>query len=278
MNESKKKWTIFFNRILKFSLKSITFMVNHSKGVWKKMPDQIKRLMVPIVMIIAAFVVAKKLLVPSDFGLEGHYRASAVDEIMSQEVQYVGHKVCEDCHDDITGMIKDSYHRNVMCEVCHGPAAEHINEPGEKTLPAPRERGYCPLCHEYLPPRPTGFPQIVSESHNPIKACISCHDPHDPKTPEVPKECEACHAEIARTKARSHHVDLSCTICHETSEEHKIQPRQNRPNIPKDREFCGRCHDRNSTESPDILKIDMGTHGERYTCWQCHYPHLPEGK
>ncbi len=25
------------------------------------------------------------------------------------------------------------------------------------------------------------------------------------------------------------------------------------------------------------MGIDVDTHGGRYLCWQCHYPHLPEG-
>ena len=26
----------------------------------------------------------------------------------------------------------------------------------------------------------------------------------------------------------------------------------------------------------EIPRVDMATHGERYVCWQCHYPHSPE--
>jgi hypothetical protein len=24
-------------------------------------------------------------------------------------------------------------------------------------------------------------------------------------------------------------------------------------------------------------KVDMNQHGDTFLCWQCHYPHLPEG-
>jgi ribosomal protein S27AE len=27
---------------------------------------------------------------------------------------------------------------------------------------------------------------------------------------------------------------------------------------------------------PEIPRVEMRTHGERYLCWQCHYPHFPE--
>lgn len=240
------------------------------------MPDQVKRLSVPVVLIIVAFIAARSFLVPSDFGKYGHFRASAIEDIASQEIIYSGHNICAECHEDIVESKNRSYHRDVMCEVCHGPAQAHTQDPDGNQLAAPRERGYCPLCHEYLPSRPTGFPQIVADSHNPMKACISCHDAHDPKPPSTPKECEACHAEIARTKALSHHVYLSCARCHETPEGHKISPRDYRPKKPVSRELCGECHGKDVSSSKDIPRIDMETHGESYVCWQCHYPHLPE--
>lgn len=281
MNDTKTKWDKILDltkRLFIFLLKAISSLMNKIWGMWKRMPDQLKRVSIPIVIVIVAFVAARRLLVPSDFGIYGHYRASAVDEIASQEIKYIGHTVCIDCHDDVFEKVKMSYHRNVMCEVCHGPAAAHTEDPDGNQLQAPTQRGYCPLCHEYLPPRPTGFPQIVSDSHNPQKACIGCHDAHDPKTPDAPQECEACHAEIARTKALSHHADLACILCHETLEEHKISPRDYRPGTPVTRELCGSCHAEGAQASKDISRVDMDTHGERYICWQCHYPHLPEAQ
>ena len=107
--------------------------------------------------------------------------------------------------------------------------------------------------------------------------CIQCHDPHDPKPPETPRECSACHAEIARTKAISHHVGLECTTCHVAPDEHRVTPRTNRATKPAGRQFCGTCHGEDS-EIKGSLKVDLATHGGRYQCWQCHYPHMPEVK
>ena len=256
-------------------LKQILEFLISVKHFWKKIPEQIKRLVIITVILLFILVVVRSVLIPSDFGIYGHYRALAVDEIVTQKIHYAGQKACLECHDDIGEIKTAGYHKNLSCEVCHGAAVMHTEDP-EIIPQAPRGRGYCPICHEYLPSRPTGFPQIVSASHNPMRACITCHNPHDPKPPEPPKECEACHAEIAATKSLSHHVYIPCVRCHEASEEHKIRPREFPAVKPLSREFCGQCHAADTAAEKGIPKIDLATHEPRYVCWQCHYPHLPE--
>ena len=243
---------------------------------WNKLPEQVKRISIIVILLVFSLVFARNLLIPSDFGEHGHYRSGALEEFADIEIKYAGQEKCNECHDDIYEEKAMSYHQNVSCEVCHGPAAEHAESPDEITPPAPRERSYCPICHEYLSSRPTGFPQIISASHNPIKPCIQCHNPHDPKPQHTPEECAACHGEISRSKSLSHHNYIPCIQCHETPAEHKIQPREFLPSKPKNREFCGTCHSEEAVDKQGIPKIDMETHEKRYVCWQCHYPHLPE--
>lgn len=255
-----------------------SFDLGRITSIWNRIPEQFRRLAIVAVILLVLPLVVGYILIPHDFGKYGHYRASAVDDIIAQQVQYASHDLCVECHDDVGELKNSSYHRTVMCEVCHGPGKMHTEAPDEVQLEAPRGRGYCPLCHEYLPSRPTGFPQIVSASHNPIKPCITCHDPHDPTPPETPKECSACHATIARTKMISHHAYIPCTRCHDVPEEHKISPRDNLPSKPKTRQFCGQCHAEDAASPKGIPRVDLATHEERYVCWQCHYPHLPEAR
>jgi ribosomal protein S27AE len=49
-----------------------------------------------------------------------------------------------------------------------------------------------------------------------------------------------------------------------------------RPSKPTTRESCGECHDNAANSPKDVPRVDIATHGERYVCWQCHYPHFPE--
>jgi len=242
------------------------------------MRQQVTRLSIVFGLMVAALVAARQLLVPKTFGKLGHYRAAAVEEIAARKVRYAGHEACTTCHEDIAKVHADHRHRGVSCEVCHGPAAAHADSPTEVRPSAPRQRGACPLCHGYDPSRPTGFPQIDPVAHNPLKPCVSCHNPHQPEPPRTPEECSACHGEIARTKAVSHHALLTCTRCHETQKQHRIAPQSSRPSKPVDRAFCGGCHARDASSPKEIPRVDMASHGERYVCWQCHYPHYPELK
>lgn len=247
------------------------------------MPEQIKRLLVPFILAIVILVGARHFLVPKTFGKFGHYRAAAIDEIANQKIQYVGQSACVECHEDIAGEKGKSYHKDVSCETCHGASAEHVENPSEHKPHLPKDRGEkCLLCHEYLVARPTGFPQIVEKTHNPVKLCISCHKPHDPTPKEVPFECSACHAKISREKTVSLHSYVKCTECHSTPREHKINPRAFEPSKPANREFCGKCHSQTSQladkdlREKKIPRVDIVKHYPKYLCWECHYQHSPK--
>lgn len=239
-------------------------------------PQQVPRLALVFLVAVGGLVVARQALIPDTFGERGHYRAAAVDSIVARQMKFAGHQECTVCHSEIAQARLAGNHRGVACEVCHGPAANHVAAPLDVKPPAPRDRGFCPLCHAYNPSRPTGFPQIDPVTHNPRTPCIQCHSPHAPVPPVTPEECGACHGQIARLKAFSPHVALPCTTCHQAPTAHKVNPRSVRPTKPEQREFCGRCHATDAPSPSTIPRVDMRTHGERYTCWQCHYPHYPE--
>ncbi|MFI5252625.1 MAG: hypothetical protein ACHQQQ_09380 [Bacteroidota bacterium] len=239
----------------------------------RKIPDSLKRLIVVFVLLIGGALAVRYFLPPA---LKDHslHIKSTVEREMAKPIRYAGSEICAGCHDEYN-VKKGGYHKNLSCETCHGTAKDHAENPTDIKPFAPRLREFCVRCHMFNPSRPTGFPQINPVAHNPLKPCITCHNPHDPKPPSVPQECEACHAEIARTKAVSAHVQLECTTCHEVPNDHKITPRIFKASIPSERDFCGKCHS-NSANVKTIPQIDLASHGEKYLCWQCHYPHMPE--
>ena len=245
--------------------------------LWK-LPDQVVRLGILFLIAATLLLIARRRFVPKSFGELGHYRAEAVVAAAEVPIHYAGAEACADCHGDIAEVKSKSYHRGLSCEVCHGPAAAHVESGGETKPVVPRERGACLYCHAYLPSRPTGFPQIIETAHNPMRPCMDCHNPHDPKPPHVPESCSACHGMIARTKAVSPHRTLGCETCHPADARHRQSPRAFLPQKPADRAFCGRCHDPGAASPKTIPRVDVATHGGRYLCWQCHYPHHPEAR
>jgi len=240
-------------------------------------PGQIVRLAILFVIVASVLISVRRRFVPPSFGELGHYRADAIKEVAAQPIKYAGGQACVDCHAAEAETKNKSYHRGLACEVCHGPSHDHAEDPISHTPAVPRKRGeICLYCHAYLPARPTGFPQIDERAHNPMEPCIKCHNPHDPSPPAAPESCSACHGQIAKMKAVSHHASLSCERCHEAPTEHLINPRAHLPKKPTQREFCGQCHATEAKDGPEVPRIDLATHGGRYLCWQCHYPHFPE--
>ena len=246
-----------------------------------RIPEQINRLAIVLAILVGATLLTRFVLIPRALVSTDLHWKETVRRELARPVRFAGASACQDCHEEVATTKARSFHKNVACESCHGPAIKHAEDPGAVKPPAPRDRKFCPVCHAYDPSRPTGFPQINPTAHNPLKPCIACHKPHDPVPPTVPRECSACHAQIERTKAVSSHALISCTTCHKAPDRHKSAPRGALPSKPETREFCGTCHGAGTAgkEAPkEAPKVDVSTHGGRNLCWECHYPHLPEGR
>ncbi|MDH3273199.1 MAG: hypothetical protein OEM64_05590 [Gammaproteobacteria bacterium] len=254
----------------------------------RKVPTQVIQLGVIFLAVGVGMFLMRQKFVPETFGDLGHYRGAAVAANAELEPHYAGWQQCAMCHPDKVETKNRSFHRTVSCETCHGPASDHTSNPMGLKPELPTGREPCLVCHSYLASRPTGFPQVIEDRHNPVRACTGCHDAHDPTPPESIQECSACHNTIARSKAVSPHAPLDCEACHEVQPEHKVQPRAHVPKKPFERAFCGTCHAKGA-EAPEeirgvdltvyeIPRIDLVTHGGTFVCWQCHYQHSPEAR
>jgi hypothetical protein len=244
----------------------------------RKIPGPVVRIAILVIISVVILLFMRQRFTPETFGELGHYRAAAVDTAKAQEIRYAGMLLCGECHTDEAEAKNRSFHRGLTCEGCHGPASDHLEDPIENAPLVPTGRDVCQRCHNYLVSRPTGFPQIIEAIHNPMQPCASCHDPHDPTPPHVPDSCSACHGAIARVKSVSHHWSLSCETCHQAAPEHRESPRAFLPKKPLQREFCGKCHAEEADSPREIPRVSLAEHGGRYLCWQCHYPHHPEGR
>ena len=136
-----------------------------------KVPQQIIPLIILFLIIITALFIARDIFIPDTFGDLGHYRANAVSEITEQEIVYAGTRICIDCHDDISELKSSSNHRQLSCEVCHGPggkfsSAKIMNRKKFKADPELQKK----LAHE------AGL--IVTPDENTCKKCHNERSPH----------------------------------------------------------------------------------------------------
>lgn len=144
------------------------------------MPKHIVRLLLLVGLAIVAFVGVRSIMVDESFAMFGHYRGASVQEVAFPAPVIKTPAYCQLCHFDRHAEWRAAGHRTVMCETCHGPAVDH---PAKGRLPIPEHSvSLCISCHEHMPARRRGFPQVVLSLHlaglgRPMQ-CIACHNPH----------------------------------------------------------------------------------------------------
>lgn len=131
----------------------------------------------------------KQFLLPSSFGLYGHYRADAIVEEASIPIRHGTNASCLGCHKYEAKIHLDGKHRTISCEFCHGTYADHASD-GKKTGTLPVKKGteittLCLRCHNS---------EIVARSTEVIK------------TVAMPEHLEKQQVKITHTCNQCHHV------------------------------------------------------------------------
>ncbi len=144
------------------------------------MPPQLNRLFLIFGFIVLAFVAMRWIAQPESFGEYGHYRGDALAEATVREPAYVPRNACAECHEDEANLHSAGPHKNVSCQICHGAAVDHVEDPTTKNIKRPDIRALCLRCHEQLEARPAKFPQIDEKEHADGEACNTCHVVHNP--------------------------------------------------------------------------------------------------
>jgi hypothetical protein len=138
------------------------------------------RLAAVFVAGLVIFLVIRGFLVPKSFGQFGHYRANAVAEIAARPIKFAGHESCEGCHADVLDKKKNGKHAGVNCEACHGPQAQHADDPTSVKPDKLDTAVLCARCHEANEAKPRNFPQVDTAEHSTGLPCDTCHQPHSP--------------------------------------------------------------------------------------------------
>ena len=126
------------------------------------------------------FIGLRWLLVPSDYGRLGPYRAAALAANGARPIVYAGQLACVDCHGDVADVRKTNAHARIGCESCHGPLAAHAADPANAPL-RPDPRATCAVCHVPNAAKPPGFKTVNFAEHAEAEACTTCHPAHAPK-------------------------------------------------------------------------------------------------
>ena len=132
------------------------------------------------VLAFLVFLVIRGYVVPKSFGQYGHYRGNSIGEIAARPVRFGGHQACETCHVDVLDAKKNGKHAHVNCEACHGPLANHGDDPASVIPPKLETAVLCVRCHAASAAKPKGFPQVAAEEHSTGLPCETCHQPHKP--------------------------------------------------------------------------------------------------
>jgi len=151
------------------------------------------------IAFVALILLARYLLVPRDFGVQGdsftftYHRASNVDAWKDSKeglpgVSYLGKEVCADCHDEKIEKLASSPHADIQCENCHGPGRNHPDTEDPSIMVIDRSRDLCLRCHAdlgYANSSRASLPAIDPKEHNVDSACVECHDSHNPDLEEM---------------------------------------------------------------------------------------------
>ena len=177
-----------------------------------------------LLILLPRFVSTPEIL--DDYGFYGGGDNS--EEWADWQGQYADSSTCNGCHEDQYTLWIDSQHSSVVCETCHGPGREHMENGAAMETEDSRE--FCGICHGVVLGRPDGFPQVDLGGHGGSSACTTCNNPNDTgfesiDIPAVPHglegraECTLCHGEDGIMPFPGDHSGLSsetCLRCHDT--------------------------------------------------------------
>lgn len=156
------------------------------------MKNHVLRPLYLVIVAVAALLVVRHFIVPSDFGVHGKnftygfHRLGNIDDWKNFKVKYRGKEYCRECHEEKVEENLSSPHSAIQCENCHSAAIDHPDDP--KTMPIDTSRSLCLRCHAYLPypqSHRSEMPAVDPEEHNTGEDCVDCHNPHNPSLEDM---------------------------------------------------------------------------------------------
>ena len=245
--------------------------------IWK-FPDQVVRLGILLTAAVIAMVVIRDRFVPESFGELGHYRADAVITIENQRSatparSSVSSATMSRARSRAPPTIALSLARSATALRPRMPRTTKASFRSSKEIAA---RPVFPVTNT-CPHAPPAFHRsssgcTIHRSH--VSAVTTPTIPHRRRFPDRAQPVTHRSPEPSRSP-----TTFNCParpVMRPCPSIFRI-PRSFLPKRPTTREFCGGCHGTIADAAPSAPQVDIAAHGDRYLCWQCHYPHFPEG-
>lgn len=87
--------------------------------------------------------------------------------------------------------------------------------------------------------------------------------------------CADCHSDVIEAHSQGRHQFVGCETCHGPAAAHAGNPTEVKPRIPRERDFCLRCHAYDPSRPTGFAQIDPTSHNPGKGCVTCHVPHAP---
>ncbi len=160
--------------------------------------SHIYRLLLILAAALVLFLVVRQIVAPAswNYDLSHWYRLDSLEDMKKKPMSFGGiesvnkrkrNASCTSCHKKVVKAVRKKKHRQLSCEVCHGPRVDHVKD-GKKFAQAKVDKTTwtCLNCHRPLINRPQGFPQYTTETNQKHRTrkkgtpCLTCHEAHDP--------------------------------------------------------------------------------------------------
>ena len=242
-----------------------------------KVPEQVARLGLVLGVLLAIVIPLRFFILPySMFHYQPH-QAAKVEREKLKPMHYAGTLTCTACHADEVNLKVASYHKTVACETCHGPSAEHASSPTGVGQTRYRPANGSFACLPRL--RPVAAQRVPADRPGDPQPAQGVHELPQSARPEAPDDAEGVLGVPRRDRPHEgglHHVLLECTACHEAPSSTRLH-RGALPTKPRPASSAGSATARTRRKLRRTpRRSTWPTHGGKYVCWQCHYPHLPE--
>ncbi len=87
--------------------------------------------------------------------------------------------------------------------------------------------------------------------------------------------CADCHPDVIEAHDAGRHQFVGCETCHGPAAAHAANPTEVKPRLPRERDFCPRCHAYDPSRPTGFPQIDPASHNPGQGCVTCHVPHAP---